>query len=85
MKFISLVILTLMMSYASSHAQDTTRAKLERAGYVVGSSLAFSLGDYVAFNLIKQSHGGNLAEAPVAFRLIEGVMQAAITYLLYKQ
>ncbi len=58
MKFISFVILILMMSYASSRAQDTTSTKLERAGYVVGSSLAFSLIDYVGYSLVRKANYG---------------------------
>ena len=82
MKFISFVILILMMSYASSRAQDTTSTKLERAGYVVGSSLAFSLIDYVGYSLVRKA---NYGPGPGWYRLFEGAVQAGVSYFLYKE
>src|SRR5665213_189997 len=80
MKFISLVILILMMSYASSHAQDTTTTKLERAAYVVGAGLTFSLLDYVGYSLVRNGNRG-----PGWYRVLEGTVQAGISYFLYKE
>lgn len=64
---------------------DTNSTRLDRYGYVLGSSLVFALGDYVGFNLIKKAHGEQGFKAPPAlYRVAEGLSQAAITYFLYR-
>ena len=57
------------------------KSQLERMAYVVGASLGFSLADYITFNALK---GRDYVYDPRAFRIIEGITQGAITYLLYR-
>ncbi len=47
--------------------------------YVVGASLAYSLFDYVGYNL------ANRTSFLPTYRILEGTVQAAISYFLYKQ
>jgi hypothetical protein len=62
----------------SAFAQDSTRAK--RFEYVAGASLAFSLLDYVGFNIaIRQLHNSE----PV-YHAFQSAVQAGITYFLYQ-
>jgi len=62
----------------SARAQDSTR--LERFEYVLGASAAFSLLDYIGFNLdVRQLHNTQWV-----YHGIQGLAQAAITYFLYK-
>ena len=72
-----------MLMSSQTRAQDSTR--LKRFEYVVGSSLVFSLGDYVGFNLVKQAHLLTDNHAPSWFRLLEGTVQAALSYFLYEE
>ncbi|HZK75706.1 MAG TPA: hypothetical protein VFD13_02250, partial [Candidatus Kapabacteria bacterium] len=51
---------------------DTNSTRLDRYAYVLGSSLVFSLGDYVGFNLLKKAHSNGNFKAPLSFRLAEG-------------
>ncbi|MDP4199688.1 MAG: hypothetical protein Q8922_03695 [Bacteroidota bacterium] len=68
----------LLLLASSTRAQD--RLRVQRIEYVIGSSLAFSLLDYVGFNLdVRQLH--NIAWV---YHGIQSVAQAAITYFLYK-
>ncbi len=83
MKTFVIGLLFLPMFVSAGQAQDSTR--LERYGYVVGSSLAFALVDYVGFNELKKMNGGVHYEASPLYRIAEGIIQAAITYFLYKQ
>lgn len=71
------------MFHVPSRAQDSTRVK--RIEYVVGATLGFALVDYVAYNLIRQHEGwpGNF-NVGIGYRLIQGTVQAAISYFLYK-
>jgi hypothetical protein len=74
------LVLTLLLSFvfiSGLRAQDSTR--LERFEYVVGASLGFSLFDYVGYNLVK--HDKNIT----LYRLLQGTVQAAITYFLYEK
>ncbi len=61
------------------HAQPDS-ARLERTAYVLGSSLAFSLFDYVGYGLVRKNN-----QAPLSYRLLQVSVQAAISYFLYKQ
>ncbi|HWF44590.1 MAG TPA: hypothetical protein VG537_08105 [Candidatus Kapabacteria bacterium] len=56
-------------------------SKLGQIAYVLGASVGFSLGDYIAFNVLKDRD--YVYQPPRAFRIIEGMTQVAITYLLY--
>jgi hypothetical protein len=64
--------------------QDSTKTdgaqRLERIEYVVGASLAFSLFDYVGYNLVRTN-----SSSPSWYRLLEGTVQTAISYFLYKE
>ncbi len=86
MRSVAIALCSLMIFLSTVKAQDTTTTRLEHVGFVLGASLVFSLGDYLGFNLLKYSEG-NFASfrVPVAFRIIEGTAQAAITYFLYKE
>ena len=80
MKTITLIFIASILSLSlipRVQAQDSTR--LERVEYVAGASLAFSFFDYVGFNLVK--HDKNIT----FYRYIEGTVQTAITYFLYKE
>ncbi len=58
-----------------------SKSKLEKAAFVIGSSLAFSLFDYIGYNLTRyESKGTN-----VAYRILQGTVQAGISYFLYKE
>ncbi len=76
MRKIVIVLVLLFVLGAHARAQDSTR--LERIGYVLGSSALFGLADY---------YGWNLVHAPISlpYRLVEGTVQAVITYFLYRE
>jgi hypothetical protein len=75
-----IAIFVIVLSFSSqTRAQDSTR--LERYGYVIGASLAFSLLDYVGFNLDLYKHNNN---SLFVYHSIESLTGAAITYFLYK-
>jgi hypothetical protein len=80
----TVIILTIFLLVAGRPilAQDSTHSstKLERTAWVVGSSMAFSLFDYVGFNFVK---GPN--HAPLWYRAIQTSVQAGLSYLLYKK
>ena len=70
-------ILALLILTAPLHAQDSTRWK--RIEYVAAGSLAFSLVDYIGFNLVRTPHGPGFL-----YRCLEATEQTAISYFLYK-
>lgn len=98
MRYIAMLAVLALFTSAA-YAQDTSlnsksqscpwsgssTTSLEKTSYVVASSLVFSLSDYVAFNLLKKANHNDDFHAPLSFRIAEGLMQAAITYFLYKE
>ncbi len=60
--------------------QESLATKLEHAGYVCGATLAFSLFDYIGYNLVRGENG-----APFSYRILQSLVQAAITYFLYEK
>ena len=71
------------MSLPSSlHAQDSTlqKSKWQKLAYVAGAGATFSLLDYVGYSLIRSNNA-----APEWYRLVEGTVQAGISYFLYKE
>ena len=85
-----ILLLTLSLSFAvlpanaqSWTTQDSTKTdgaqRLERYELVIGSALVFSLEDYVGYNLVKRNNS-----APISYRILEGTIQTAISYFLYK-
>ncbi len=62
---------------SSDSSERSTR--LERIGYVVGGSLAFSLADYIGFNLVR----GENNRVPFWYHALQGAVQAGFSYLLY--
>ena len=74
-KVIILLVIVLFLS-TQTRAQDSTR--LERIGYVLGSSALFGLADYYAWNTIHHP------PTSIPYRLVQGTVQAAITYFLYR-
>jgi hypothetical protein len=79
MKSIALATLLLVAVSTVSMAQDSTR--LERYEYVIGSSLAFSMFDYLGFNYLVRT----VNTSPIVYHIIQGAVQAAISYFLYEQ
>jgi hypothetical protein len=77
MKTLVVTILILFLLNAPLQAQDSTR--LKRIEYIIGGSLAFSLADYIGFNLVKTPNGSIFW-----YRCIEATEQTAISYFLYK-
>jgi hypothetical protein len=76
-------LLVMIAMNSPARGQDTTasKSKLDRIEYVGASGLTFSILDYVGFSLVRK--GNN--QAPVWYRLLEGTVQTAISYLLYKE
>jgi hypothetical protein len=73
-----ILILVIILSFSTlARAQDSTR--LERIGYVLGSSALFGLADYFAWNTIHHPR------VFLPYRLVQGTVQAAITYFLYRK
>jgi hypothetical protein len=73
-----------LITVTNVRGQDSTR--LKRVEFVVGASLAYSLIDYVGFNLLKVAHNSSAGYIPpVWYRFFQGAVQAAITYCLYKE
>jgi hypothetical protein len=78
MKVAIIVLIILFAKPYSANAQDSTR--LTRIEYVIGASLAFSLIDYVGFNIdVRQHH-----HSEWMYHGIQSALQAAITYFLYE-
>ncbi len=84
MKTVPVFVIAFLFSTCPLRAQDTTLTPIEKAGGVLGASVVFALGDYVGFNLIKKADGGSMLQAPISFRIGEGLTQAAVTYFLYR-
>lgn len=74
-------VLTLLLAVAlcsASRAQDSTR--VQRYEYVIGATIAYSLFDWVGWNL-----DVNINNNPVwIYRSVQILTQAAISYFLYK-
>ena len=86
MKLILIVGLLLVICVSTLKAQDTVHTRYERAAWVMGSSLAISLGDFIAYNLWRDHIDWQPGlHAPFLFRFVQGSIQAAITYFLYKE
>src|ERR1035437_2471362 len=78
MKTLAMTLLFALLLASSARAQDSTR--LQRFEYVIGASLAFSLLDYVGYNLdVRQLHN-----TAWVYHGLQFMAQAAITYFLYK-
>ncbi len=78
MKLLLIACLLSVALYSSARAQDSTR--LNRYESVIGVTIAFSLFDYIGWNL-----DVNIHHNPVwIFRGIQVLAQAAISYFLYK-
>lgn len=78
MRTLLIALILVFLGSSGARAQDSTR--LQRYEYVVGASLAFSLLDYVGFNLDINIHNNST----VVYRTLQVLTQAAITYILYK-
>jgi hypothetical protein len=77
MRLTAFILLLLLLFHTIIRAQtDSTR--LVRIGYVLGSSALFGLADYYAWNLIH-------VPVSIPYRLVQGTVQAAITYFLYRE
>ena len=93
-KFFLLLLLIIFVS-SSQAQQDSAKVDsviqktiLVKAAYVVGASLAFSLFDYVGYNLIRHDIEPYAYRAPwmlPAYRILQVAVQSAITYFLYKE
>ena len=83
MKALIISLLLVLVYSATAYSQDTTAAihstRPERMEYVLGATAAFSLFDYIGYNLVRKN-----AEASTIYRIVQGVTQAAISYILYK-
>ncbi len=77
MKKILIFTMLVLLMATNVRGQDTTR--LKRIEYVIGSSLGFSLVDYVGHNLIRIDN-----TTPSWYRGVEAGIQIAISYFLYK-
>jgi len=73
--------LVLLFLNAPLRAQDSTR--LERIGYVLGASLAFSLLDYVGYNIVVTPNHQS-ASSIVSLHIFDAAFGSAINYFLYK-
>lgn len=82
MRPIVVVAILLVTPYSSLQAQaDSTR--LERYESVIGSCLAFSLLDYVGYNLLVTPNHGS-ASSILSLHLFDAAFGGAINYFLYK-
>jgi hypothetical protein len=80
-----LLICTILLLIVATNARGQDSTRLKRIEYVVGASLAFSLVDYMGFDLLKVAHDAPAGYVPpVWYRFFEGAVQAAFTYFLYK-
>jgi hypothetical protein len=65
-----------------SQPEDSLKPnKLERTAYVLGSSLAFSLFDYIGFNMTRYNSHASV----IAFRILQAGLQTGLSYFLYKK
>jgi hypothetical protein len=78
MRTILMVMLLAFVFAVPAHAQDSTR--LERYEYVIGGSAAFSLFDYIGYNLLKYN-----PTTTTVYRVLQGSVQLAISYFLYEK
>ncbi len=81
MRSLVAIAFVLMFLHSSLHAQDSTR--LERIGYVVGASLAFSLADYIGYSFARVDNVNG--HAAWWYHAIQISLQTAISYVLYKK
>jgi len=79
MQSVNRISLILLLLISSAAAQEKDNA--EKALYLIGASAAFSTIDYLGYNLSKNDQG----TAPVSYRIIQGLLQAGITYFLYEK
>lgn len=81
MKYAFVILILIVGRSPVAIAQDSSQvtSSYERAALVTGASLAFSLADYVGFNLVRQPAG-----APVWYRAGQIALQAGLTYFLYR-
>ena len=93
---LKITLLVLFCCVSISHAQfDSTKTDsaiqkpiLTKAAYVVGASLAFSLFDYVGYNLTRHDIEPYLQRPHgwlTGYRILQVAVQSAITYFLYKE
>ena len=83
MKSFTITVILLVLACSVSRAQDSLR--LQRYEYVIGAALAFSFADYVIDNHLRADAGWpSNYRVPVLYRLLQGGIQAGITYFLYK-
>src|SRR5437868_2972699 len=83
------ILLMILFSSATMYGQDDSchvfpqeslKTKLEHGAYICGASLAYSLVDYLGYNLVRGDKG-----APFSFRLGMIALQSGLSYFLYKQ
>jgi hypothetical protein len=60
--------------------KESFRTKIEHGVYVIGASLAYSLVDYIGYNLVRKEN-----KAPISFRIGMIALQSGLSYFLYKQ
>src|ERR1043165_8576606 len=86
--FTSLLVAVILMiaMVRICHAQDSTSTRSERIEGVVGSSLAFSLFDYLVFNKLRDNERWVVTKRTLSlYHNALGVVQAAISYVLYRK
>jgi hypothetical protein len=77
------LLLTLLL-ISSIRAQDSTR--LERVEYVLGASAAFSLIDFLGFNITRNNFDTRPGHSALEiYHLVESSLGVAIDYLLYEK
>jgi hypothetical protein len=79
-KLLIFAMLVLLMA-TNVRGQDSTR--LKRIEYVVGSSLAFSLVDYLGYNILVKPNPYNTTNI-IALHVLDIAFGSAINYFLYK-
>jgi hypothetical protein len=90
-KAISIVTLALSLAVPRAKAQDSTHTDgakpidkpLERYEYVIGSCLAFSLVDYLGYNILVKSNPYSTGKIN-ALHVLDVTLGGAINYFLYK-
>lgn len=87
-RVVSILVLSVSLMLAAGtpvRAQDTLHpsTKLERAAWVVGSSLAWSLFDYVGYNYLRRGYANN--SSPFGYRVVQSILQWGIAYMLYEK
>jgi hypothetical protein len=61
--------------------KESFNTKLEHAGWVLGSSLAFSFADYIGFNMTRY----NSKASQITFRTLQILLQSGLSYFLYNK